>query len=352
MGNRYYLARDYKFKHLHDAGSKARMDIEQIMEAQGFLPAGKQSSISKNRLRHFVQTLAIVMRMPLHLKQGDLLVVQYPTKYYDTICRWAHRRGALVVTFIHDLGCFRQKCNSVEKEIRRMNSSDGLIGCNPVICKWLANNGFIGYSQRGEIETLHIFDFLSNAQSPDRKSTWPMHNVVYAGQLTQRKNSFLYKFGSYIEGYTVNVYGRGFDSPHAANPEKFHLKGFMRPDDLIQYAEGDFGLVWDGDSIDRCSGNWGEYLAFNTPHKVSLYIRSGLPLILWREAAMATFVKENGIGICIDSLCDIPKIYERITPAEYYRMCDNVQRVSRLMSEGYYFGRAVSAITSRLLQSR
>ena len=114
-------------------------------------------------------------------------------------------------------------------------------------------------------------------------------------------------------------------------------KGFMLPDALIGAAEGDFGLVWDGDSVDSCCGNWGEYLMINTPHKVSLYIRCGLPIIIWRKAAMARFVEENGIGICVGSLRDIAGIYTRLTQAEYERMCENVQRVSRMMSEGRFF---------------
>ncbi len=146
----------------------------------------------------------------------------------------------------------------------------------------------------------------------------------------------------------MNVYGRGFDKSSAECPEKFNIKGFMLPNKLIGEAEGDFGLVWDGDSVDSCSGDWGEYLKVNTPHKISLYIRCGLPVIVWREAAMAGFIEENGIGISIDSLRDIEGVYERMTQDEYEQMCDNVRRVSDLMSEGGYFSRAISEVVSRV----
>lgn len=345
---RYYLTRDYKYRHIHDAGSKARWDIEQIMDELGFRPIGSLHSISKNRLCHFVRTLANVVSMLMLVRRGDTLVLQFPAKYYDTICRLAHCRGAFVVSFIHDLGCFRKKHNSVEKEIRRMNFSDALIGCNPVVCEWLSEHGFVGYSGKRIIVPLHVFDFFSDSKSPDRKATWPLRKIVYAGQLAFRKNRFLYDYGNYIKGYAINIYGKGFDISHAANPDAFHMKGFMLPDKLISSAEGDFGLVWDGDSLDCCSGDWGEYLMFNTPHKVSLYIRCGLPIIIWSKTAMAKFVEENGIGICIDSLRDINGIYERLTQAEYDTMCDNVQRISRMMSEGWYFKKAISEIVKRI----
>ena len=173
---------------------------------------------------------------------------------------------------------------------------------------------------------------------------------MYAGQLARRKNSFLYEFGKQIHNFTVNVYGKGFNQSNAANPEKFVLKGFMQPNTLISCAEGDFGLVWDGDSIDCCNGNWGEYLLVNTPHKVSLYIRCGLPIIIWRKAAMAGFIEENGIGVCIDSLREINDIYKNLTQAEYNTMCDNVKHISELMSEGHYFSKAVSKSILRIQQ--
>ena len=57
----YYLARDYKAKNIHTAGSKARRDIEQIMEGMGFHPAGSRPTVSKSRLLHFIRTIAIVV---------------------------------------------------------------------------------------------------------------------------------------------------------------------------------------------------------------------------------------------------------------------------------------------------
>ncbi len=346
--NKFYLSRDFKYKHINDAGSKARRDIEQVMNKMGFQPAGKGYSISKNRICHFIRTIALVGRIPIYVSKGDLLVIQYPTKYYDTVCRLAHSCGAKVITFVHDLGCFRQKHNSVRKEIRRLNRSDALISCNPVIDNWLKENGFVGYKKQGISEPLHAFDFFSESQSPNRETGWPMRQVVYAGQLALRKNRFLYDIGNHVTGYQINVYGKGFDKSYAANPDIFDTKGFTTPDKLIGCAEGDFGLVWDGDSIDCCCGNWGEYLLVNTPHKISLYIRCGLPIIIWRKAAMAGFVEENGIGICIDSLREIDSIYERLTQDEYNKMCDNVRQVSQRMSEGWYFNRALSAVESRI----
>lgn len=344
---KYYLSRDYKIKLINSAGSKARMDIEQILNQNGYIAIGK-SSVSKNRIRHFILTLAIVARIPFTLTKGDIIVLQYPSKYYTFICRMAHLLNAHVVTFIHDLSCFRTKHNSVRKEIYLMNKSDALIGCNPTICKWLTDSGFVGYSKKKIVESLDIFDFISSSSSTDKRDMWPQHKIAYAGQLAIKKNTFLYNYGKYIKSYKVNIYGKGLDISSIANPEKFDLKGFVLPENLICSAEGDFGLVWDGDSIECCSGDWGEYLAINTPHKVSLYIRCGLPIIIWNKAAMADFIKEHKIGICIDTLQDINNIYDTLTKEDYTDMCNNVRNISRRMSEGWYFRNAISKAISHL----
>lgn len=344
----YYIARDYKYKHINDAGSKARMDIEHIMKCMGMTPIGQHHGVSKSRIHHFAVTLQNVRRAALRLRRGDVLVLQYPAKYYSTICRIAHRKGVRVVTFIHDLDCFRVKRRSVEGEMRLMNLSDALIGCNPTVCRWLADNGYVGHNKRGIIVPMHVFDFMSDAQCVDRRSVGITRKVVYAGQLAPRKNRFLYHFGSHIGHFAVNVYGRGFDKSRAAVPEKFDVKGFMRPDELISRVEGDFGLVWDGESVDSCVGDWGSYLALNTPHKISLYIRCGLPIIIWSGAAMAPFIEKQGIGICVDSLHEIDSVYEGLTPEEYGRMCGNVMTVARLMAEGHYFRTAIGEVLSQL----
>lgn len=344
---KYYLPKDYKYKHIHDAGSKARMDVERIMEESGIIPIGKAHKISQNRLLHFIRTIKIVANIPFIIRKGDYLIVQYPAKYYTLICKITHLLGGNIITLIHDLTCYRKKQNSEQKEIRLMNQSDAIIAHNHNMTDWLRKKGYIGYNKKGIIEPLHIFDFLSTSQYlTKRNETWPLHKIVYAGQLTRYKNKFLYELGDYIKGYTINVYGKGFDRSAAVNPNKFETKGFIPSEELIYKAEGDFGLVWDGDSIDSCSGNWGEYLKINNPHKVSLYIRCGLPIIIWDKAAMAKFIQENRIGICISSLKDISAIYNNLSQEQYHEMCSNVQNINNLMSQGYFFKNALSKILS------
>ena len=82
--------------------------------------------------------------------------------------------------------------------------------------------------------------------------------------------------------------------------------GFMNADDFIKQVRGNFGLVWDGDSLEECHGDFGSYLKYNTPHKASFYLRARLPIIVWKESAIAPLVEEKGVGFAINSLKELP----------------------------------------------
>lgn len=87
--------------------------------------------------------------------------------------------------------------------------------------------------------------------------------------------------------------------------------GVLSPEQVPEVLTKGFGLIWDGNTIETCKGGTGEYLRYNNPHKLSLYLSSGLPVIIWKDAAEAKFVCENGVGYTIDSLREIPELMEK-----------------------------------------
>lgn len=336
-----YLSRNYKG--LGSAGNKAKTDIERIMQDMGFKNVGLRQSTSDNKIAHFMLTLIGVLKAPFCISRGDMLVLQYPLKkYFSFVCKTAHMRGARVVVIIHDLGSFRRKALSTSREISRLNNADHIIAHNDSMKRWLVEHGC-----RARLHTLGIFDYLSDTEASSSEPQTKPYTVVYAGALNPRKNTFLYEWGEHIKTFGVRLYGNGFDKDRAKGSDRFETMGFVRSDELIATAKGSFGLVWDGSSVDACTGDWGEYLKINNPHKTSLYIRCCLPVIIWREAALAPFVRDNGIGICIGSLRELDDIFARITPEEYDRIKRNVCAVSRRLASGYYVRNALTAIIKR-----
>jgi glycosyltransferase involved in cell wall biosynthesis len=145
-----------------------------------------------------------------------------------------------------------------------------------------------------------------------------------------------------IKGYKLNIYGNRNGLPGLEDSDNIHIHGFMKSEEFISNVDGDFGFVWDGDSMDTCSGSFGEYLRWNSPHKVSLYLRAGLPIIVWNEAAVAPIVKSEGIGICISKIAELNDILQSVTPEEMQKMRKNVSRISKDLSNGAFFSKAVA----------
>lgn len=335
-----YLARDYKGT--LSAGNKARTDIEAVMSSLGYRNLGIRQSVSNGGLKHFVRNLAGVIKECGTIRPGDIVVLQYPLKkYFSPVCHIAHARGAKVIALIHDLGSFRRKALTEEKEIRRLSNADLIIAHNATMRRWLERRGCTA-----KVIELGIFDFLNHSRPAENHEPDGNYKVVYAGNLQRRKNSFLYSIRP--QGWSMVLYGIGFEASEATDTESIDYRGFAKPSDLIKDAGGDFGLVWDGDSTRECSGAYGEYLRVNNPHKTSLYIRCGLPVIIWKEAALAPFIVEHGLGLAIGSLEELDTLLPSVTPEQYSRMRKNVLDMAERLANGKFAGAALIRATALL----
>lgn len=329
---------------LKETPSKARADVDRIMQEMGFKNIGFSRPSFKNRIVDFFVTLASVAKAPFSIHKGDVLLLPYNIrKYYVYLCRVAHLRGAKVVTLIHDLSSFYRKHVTGQDEIKRLSHSDYLIVHNEIMKRWLEDNGC-----KLPIGVLGIFDYLSTKEPVNKPLPTQPYKVLYAGTLSPKKNKFLYELEDYIHSFRFSLYGGGFDLDEIREKDKFDYKGFVSSDTLVASADGDFGLVWDGNSIYSCDGPRGAYMQYNNPHKYSLYMRCGLPVIIWEKAAMAVFTRENNTGICISSLDQLDNILSKITPEQYEEMKRNVDVVGKRLSEGYYFKRAYNEALANL----
>ena len=104
---------------------------------------------------------------------------------------------------------------------------------------------------------------------------------------------------------------------------------------------GSFGLVWDGPDLDIRPGTIGDYLRYNNPHKCSLYLASGLPVIIWKEAALADFVESGHLGITISDLRDLSAAVKNITEEEYQEMKKQTMLEGEKIRSGYYLTKAI-----------
>ena len=85
-------------------------------------------------------------------------------------------------------------------------------------------------------------------------------------------------------------------------------------------------------------------MKFNNPHKTSLYITTGLPILIWREAAMAQFIVKNKLGVAIDSLVNMDEILDSITDDEYRIMRENALKMGKDLKNGKYTKKIVEVL--------
>lgn len=189
---------------------------------------------------------------------------------------------------------------------------------------------------------LGIFDYLTafdpEASDVHRERDGERNRVIIAGNLSPEKCVYLNELGN-VDGVRFNLYGVGYQD---LGQDNVTYMGSFLPDELVGELRGDFGLVWDGTSIETCSGNFGNYLRLNDPHKLSLYLTAGIPVVVWSEAAVADFVKAEHVGVTVSSLKDLGDVLANLSDDEYSTMQQNALRISRWTRSGHYLTTAVT----------
>lgn len=341
-----FISRNYRG--IDSSGNKAKTDNETTLRQMGAHNLGLHTTYYNSKVLTFFLDLAGIVKMMLTIRPGDTVLLQYPVKkYFSFICNFAHLRHAKTIALIHDLGSMRRKKLTIGQEIKRLMHADYVIASNEKMQGWLTQHGFTKPTG-----ALQLFDYRSErvASKSAHRPSDASPSLVYAGALAPRKNSFLLKMQENIKDYQLEIYGNANGLPGLEPSNKIHLHGFIDPETFISSVKGDFGFVWDGDSTDTCSGNFGEYLRWNSPHKVSFYLRAGLPVIIWKEAALAPIIEKEGAGFAIGSINELNDRLQSLSAEDIQRMQANVTRVSNQLRSGHFFTTAVHKALVTLAQ--
>lgn len=201
---------------------------------------------------------------------------------------------------------------------------------------------YLSKRYESKIVVLGLFDYLlpSDVEPPTSKS-----GIDIAGNLSPEKAGYVYQLSKKFPGFDFNLYGPGFDE-RAVENEMY--KGSFLPNDLISHLNGQFGLVWDGDSTSTCSGKYGTYIRFNNPYKLSLYLALGKPVIIWDKAAASKIVRENNCGLTADSIDSAIEMISEMSDTKYKEMCSSAIRVGKQLRTGFYTKRAIQTVVELL----
>lgn len=314
-----------------NASKKAPADIRRTMESMGAKCEYLVAPETKFRPAIWYAKLRNLLRLRSIFKPGDELFIQ--GYGYDRLTgmlvKWARKNNIKTNYLIHDVNFLRyEEFMSDTKEVDFLKGFDCLYVHTEAMADRLQAHGI-----HTEMKVMHIFDYYSDAPMMSREELMSLKNAVaFAGNLD--KSLFLPAMKEMpIEyGITFRLYGLSQDTSKLENEHISYL-GAFKPDETGTLKAG-WGLLWDGDSVDTCAGELGQYLKVNASHKLSLYLACGMPVIVWNGSSLAKWLTDQGVCITVNSLRDIPQAIHNITEQQYSMMIDNSIKLGNKLREG------------------
>lgn len=342
-----------KISENNTAGSKARIDIEYIAQKNGFqefpIYLKKMGNKKKTLFKQITDHIYAyhVWKNSLNELENAYLIIQFPIVngfiFLKDLLVWLKRKKVKTIAVIHDLETLRAaKVDNISfkrrkrlyiQEIPPLKEIDYVVSHNSKMTKYLISCGI----KRNRIIDLNIFDYI--VEKPYSKICGEEKDtVVIAGNLSKQKAAYVYNLPFDV---LFELYGTNYLED---SRENVHYNGIFSADQIVEVLDGKFGLIWDGNRRDTCDGVFGRYLKYNNPHKTSLYLAAGIPVIVWNQAAIKSFIVDNGLGVAIDSLDDLSEVMKIYTGEKYNKLRENVQKISNKLRTGHYFKEVLKQI--------
>lgn len=323
----------------YEASSKAPADVTTILKENYCIEEKFVVRRFRNKLIGPIELFFKFVYVCFSIPKDSVVFIQYPMvniamfKY----CVFFLRKFK-TIAIVHDLPSYRFDGGLEQRqtELKILNSFDYLIVHSKNMKNQLTQDGVVV-----NINVLEVFDYLL---SEEQHITSKANTIVFAGAL--HKSKFLCNLCK-VQIQSLQFYLYGMKKPEIQMDHFIEYKGAFTPDN-VSSIEGEWGLLWDGDSIDDCTGNFGKYLKIIAPHKFSLYLACGLKVIVWEKSAMADFVRENHLGITIKCLAEIQSKLNSLTEYEISDMEKSVAKISSRVRKGDFLKKSMSVILEEI----
>ncbi|KRL87468.1 sugar transferase [Ligilactobacillus apodemi] len=330
--------------HKNNAGPKAKEDVLRFLKEEGYqdlplkLKLDPEDHSLAAKLRKIYDTKVVIPRALKHI-DADVIILQYPiystfltSNIIKAIRKYTNAKLYFVIHDVETLRLFSDDENFVKAEREIFNSVDGLVDHNKKMHGWLKQQGITT-----PCVDLEIFDYYNPTELVE---TYQYDkSLVFAGNLS--KSKFLLHEDFAKLHFDLELYG---PNPAENYADNIKYRGVYPPDELPTHLKQNFGLVWDGNSITECDGIFGEYTKYNNPHKASLYLSSGLPIIVWKQAALADFVTERNVGFAVESLTEVERYLTQMPQEQYSVMKKNTLELAHELRQGKFVKVAVSKL--------
>lgn len=329
MGKIYFL--DDLVGTEKNAGSKARADARKIFLKQGYTGVNVVRKMGANVFEKLISYIQIFLRLR-SVPENSVIVLQFPLMNVYRIHKAVESGKYRTIVLVHDLD-FLRGAEYQKENYEILFKADAVISHNPKMTEVLKQMGV----SKEKIVNLGIFDYLLEGKPVQKRNK--ENSIVFAGNI--EKSPFCKKLKELnLKNTMFRLYGAS-ENPDSLISKNVEYEGVFTPDEVPYKINGGYSLVWDGDSLETCSGPMGNYQQYNNPHKVSLSIISRLPVILWENAALADFVLHEKIGFTVKNLFELDEKISSITDEQYEEFQKNLERISEKLADGFYLERAL-----------
>jgi hypothetical protein len=326
---KFYVRQGHRTGNPKDPLQKAASDLFGILEAAGYRSLNSLSL--PGRLGKLADIALRLLNIVLRVRRGCVVVFNLPANYRFMQAVHLLKRliGFKLVVHCYDMESLRYSTpmQLSPRERQTMN------GCDVVLTPSANSEAILRpLGVTAACIPVQVWDYLH-----PQDVTCPQGDgrVAFAGN--PRKAAFLSELGELRTAFTV--WAQDYQTPH---PNVQALGVAALPENLAQLARSGWGLVWDGESIDgERLGPLGQYTRVMTTHKGGLYLAAGLPLIVWSQGGMAPFVRDNRIGICVDSLRELDHILPALSAEDCAQFRRNAGELAGRIRTGYFLTQAL-----------
>lgn len=308
-----------------DAVTKPKSDITKIAQQLGY----EKISIRMQDTRIMSDEIldALLNGVLSEIENGDVILYQFPTllgvRFEETFMDKLKTIGAKVIVLMHDSEWLR---GFFSNENIFLNNADVVIGHGAKM-----NDALREYGVQTKIICKELFDYLHTDTLPINSEI--EKKVTIAGNLDK---------SIFIENWPMNMpelhaFGRKTKEIFGINVI-YH--GSFSSQDLLKNISGDsFGIAWD-DNLPG-GGDYQGYTRFNSPHKVSLYLSLGMPVIVWEEAAIAHFIDSHHLGFTISDPYEIKEKLDKMSDNQLQLFKSNARNMANILRNGGFTRDAV-----------
>lgn len=323
------------YPHEFHHGGVGNKDIETILKKDGFLPIRLPERFLPIK---FIMRLIVMASWVRKIKPNSLVAFQFPVypRMFRIMMYLLAKKKVKLLVILSDIDGLKTNNEQVlRKELKLLKLCTHFIVHGGPMQRWLLEN--LPEAGTAKIAQLGPFDFLA---TPCQEKRLLQSSICFAGNLS--KSGFLVHLPR-SESIEYHLYGE--DPPIGClDNSRIHYHGLYDPYGLPSAIEGSFGLIWDGEGAYGPSGAIGNYQQYIFPHKLSLYILAGMPVIAPSFGGSAEYIRTMGIGWLINSLEELPELLPTIDETAYHHVRKKILSLQQEIYRGEHLPGAINKL--------